>query len=81
MPSSYGFDIFGSLPDVIEDEWIESIEKLEKIMDQYLHLCKRARDIFELRYEQQIEPDANRWELCERVLSRRDIMDRLSIPW
>ncbi len=23
----------------------------------------------------------DRWELCSRVLSRRDVVDRLSLPW
>ena len=26
-------------------------------------------------------PDRDRWELCSRVLSRRDVAERLSIPW
>ena len=29
------FDIFGGLPDTIEDEWIESVERLETMMDQF----------------------------------------------
>jgi len=75
------YDIFGGLPDTIEDDWVESVEKLEKMMDQYIHLRQRARDVFELRYQETIDPDANRWELCSRVLSRRDVVDRLSTPW
>jgi hypothetical protein len=27
------FDIFGGLPDTIEDEWIKTVEKLEETMD------------------------------------------------
>src|ERR1017187_5290841 len=38
------FDIFGGLPDTIEDEWIESVEKLEAMMDQFIHLRQKARD-------------------------------------
>jgi superfamily II DNA or RNA helicase len=75
------YDIFGGLPDTIEDEWIESVEKLEDMMDEYIHLRKRARDVFELRYQQTVNPDENRWELCSRVLARRDVVDRLSAPW
>lgn len=75
------FDIFGSLPDTIEDEWIDSVEKLEQMMDQYIHLRKQARDVFELRYEESIAPDANRWELCSRVFARQDVVERLSQPW
>ena len=38
------FDIFGGLPDTIEDDWIESVEKLETMMDQFIHLRQKARD-------------------------------------
>lgn len=75
------YDIFGSLPDTIDDEWIDDIEKLDEQMDRYMHLRKKARDAFEIRYERQVNPDENRWELCSRVLSRRDIVERLSSPW
>ena len=37
------YDIFGGLPDTIEDDWIENVEKLEEMMDEYIHLRdKRA---------------------------------------
>ena len=75
------YDIFGSLPDTIDDEWIEDVEKLDEMMDQYIHLRKQARDAFEIRYEQHVDPDAERWELCSRVLARRDIVEKLSSPW
>lgn len=75
------YDIFGSLPDTIDDEWIENLEKLEAMMDQYLHLRTQARDAFEIRYERAVDPQRDRWELCSRVLARRDIVDRLSRPW
>ena len=75
------YDIFGGLPDTIEDDWIETVEKLDEMMDEYIHLRKRARDVFEMRYQQTIDPDRDRWELCSRVLSRRDVVDRLSVPW
>jgi hypothetical protein len=69
------------LPDTIEDDWIEDIEKLEQRMDEYMHLRQQARDQFELRYETTIEPEQNRWELCSEVLSRRDVIEKLSEPW
>ncbi|WP_322493547.1 hypothetical protein [Chloroflexus sp.] len=75
------YDIFGSLPDTLEDEWIEQIDQLEAQMDRYLHLREQARIAFEIRYEQNINPDRDRWERCSRVLARRDIVDRLSRPW
>jgi superfamily II DNA or RNA helicase/DNA-binding Lrp family transcriptional regulator len=75
------FDIFGGLPDTIEDDWIDSVEKLEAMMDEYIHLRRNARDVFELRYQATIDPDRDRWELCSRVLSRHDVTERLSVPW
>jgi hypothetical protein len=61
------YDIFGGLPDTIEDDWIESEEKLEEMMDEYIHLRKQARDVFELRYQETIDPDKDRWELAGAV--------------
>lgn len=75
------YDLFGGLPDTIEDEWIESEEMLEEMMDKYVHLRQKARDAFELRYKETIDPDGNRWELCSRVLARKDVIERLSISW
>jgi len=75
------YDIFGSLPDTIEDKWIESVEELEERMDEYIHLRDQARNAFEMRYQETFDPDKDRWELCSRVLARRDIVDRLSAPW
>ena len=56
-------------------------EKLEEMMDRYVHLRQKARDVFELRYQSQVDEDANRWEECSRVFSRTDVMKRLSEPW
>ena len=75
------YDIFGGLPDTIEDDWIETVEKLEEMMNEYIHLRQQARDVFEMRYQESIDPDKDRWELCSRVLARRDVVDRLSVPW
>ena len=75
------FDIFGGVPDTIEDDWIESVEDLEKMLDQYIHLRKENKNVFDDHYQKTIAPDQNRWELCSRVLSRRDVLDSLSKPW
>lgn len=75
------FDIFGGLPDTIEDDWIESEEMLERMMDEYVHLRQKARDIFEIRYQETIDPDKDRWELCSRVLARKDVIEKLSEAW
>lgn len=75
------FDIFGGIPDTIEDDWIESEEEMDAKMNEYIHLRKAARDSFELRYRETIAPEENRWELCSRVLSRKDVVEKLSESW
>jgi superfamily II DNA or RNA helicase len=75
------FDIFGGLPDTIEDAWIESEERLESEMDRYVNLRQKARDVFELRYQASVDPEAHRWEECSRVFGRADIVKKLSEPW
>lgn len=75
------FDIFGGLPDTIEDDWIESEERLTRMMDEYVHLRSKSRDVFEVRYKETLDPDKNRWELCSRVLARKDVVEKLSESW
>ena len=75
------YDIFGGLPDTIEDEWIDSEEQLDSMMDQYIHLRDKARDVFQLKYDGTIDPDKNRWDLCASVFSRRNILEKLAEPW
>lgn len=75
------YDIFGSLPDTLEDEWIDNIEQLEDLMDKYLHLRQEARNAFELRYERHVSDDPDQWRNCARVLARQDILNVLSQPW
>ncbi len=75
------YDIFGSLPDSIETDWIENAEKLEKHIDIYMHERENARNAFDIRYNDDTNPDANNWEQCTKVLSRKDINDLLAKPW
>lgn len=66
---------------MIEDEWIETIEALDEMIDTYMHLRRQARDVFEVRYQETINPDWNRWGLCSRVLARNDVVEKLSEAW
>lgn len=75
------FDIFGSLPDTINDEWVDNEEELKKRMNEYIHEREKTRDAFSLRYRATIDPEAHLWERCASVLSRRDIINKLSEPW
>lgn len=75
------YDIFGSLPDTIDDEWIEDEEELRARMNEYIHERKKAQDAFSIKYRGTLDPEAHLWERCTSVLSRRDIVSKLSEPW
>ena len=79
MKSTY--DIFGSLPDSIEDEWIEDVEKLEEHINIYMSEREKAKNAFDIKYNSNVNENENRWELCSKVLSRQDIIDKLTKPW
>ncbi len=42
---------------------------------------KRRANAFDLRYGETVMPEGPGWELCERVLARRDVIERLSEGW
>ncbi len=75
------FDIFGSLPDTIEDDWIEDEEKLREKMEEYVHERAKAQNAFSVKYRDSIDVEANKWEKCAQVLSRKNILEILSKPW
>ena len=75
------YDIFGSLPDTIDDDWINDEEALNTRMNEYMHERKKAQDAFSVKYRGTLDPDAHLWERCATVLSRRDIVSKLSEPW
>ncbi len=74
------YDLFGSLPDTIDDDWIEDIEHLEEKLREFTERKKTA-NAFDLRYGSTVQPEGPGWELCEKVLGRRDVVERLSEGW
>lgn len=74
------YDLFGSLPDVIEDDWIDDIEELDEKLRAFIER-KREANAFDLRYGETIDAKDEPWEKCAEVLSRRDVIERLSKPW
>jgi superfamily II DNA or RNA helicase len=74
------YNIFGTLPDVIEDDWIDDIENLGEKLREFTTKKKQA-NAFDLRYAADVTVDEQRWELCERVLARTDVTKRLSRGW
>jgi hypothetical protein len=73
------YDLFGSLPDTIEDGWIEDIEHLDDYLSRFIE--RRANANAFLRYGSTVEPKGPGWELCERVLGRRKVIERRSEGW
>ncbi|MCY4358196.1 MAG: SNF2-related protein [Gammaproteobacteria bacterium] len=74
------YDLFGSLPDTIKDEWIDDIETLGEKMDEYINAQKEATG-FDLRYTQTMAPSQKDWRDCAEVLSRRDFAELMSSGW
>jgi len=74
------YNLFGSLPDTIKDEWIDDIETLDEKMDEYINVQKEATG-FDLRYKATAEPSDKDWRDCTDVLSRRNFMELMTSGW
>ncbi len=74
------YDLFGSLPDTIKDEWIEDIETLGERLDEYINAQKTATG-FDLRYTGTMMPPEKDWREFTEVLSRRDLVTLMSTAW
>ena len=74
------YNLFGSLPDTIKDEWIEDIETLGEKMDGYIRAQKDATG-FDLRYTATMKPSEDDWRDCSEVLSRRDFAELMTTRW
>lgn len=74
------YDLFGSLPDTIKDEWIDDIETLGERLDEYINAQKTATG-FDLRYTGTMMPPVKDWREFTEVLSRRDLATLMSAAW
>ena len=74
------YNLFGSIPDTIKDEWIDDIESLGEKMDEYIDAQKQATG-FDLRYTETMQPPEQDWRECADVLSRRDFAELMSKGW
>lgn len=75
------YDLLGSLPDTIDDDWIESIETLEENLKEFTRKKKNTADVFELRYGDILDTNGADWQFCERVLDRDEAQRVLSVGW
>jgi superfamily II DNA or RNA helicase len=83
------FDIFGQLPDTLEDDWIDSEERLEVELRKHTDR-KRQASAFDVRWggtatgqgvdAVQAAWQAG-WETCTKVLAREDVEKALSAGW
>src|SRR5579883_41435 len=74
------YDLFGSLPDTIKDEWIDDIETLGEQLDEYIN-AQRTATGFDLRYTGTMMPPNKDWREFTEVLSRRDLATLMSAAW
>lgn len=74
------YDLFGSLPDTIKDEWIDDIETLGEQLDEYIN-AQRTATGFDLRYTGTMMPPDKDWREFTEVLSRRDLATLMSAAW
>ena len=79
------YDILGSLPDTIEDDWIENEERLEKAVKDFTKPPSPA-NVFTLRHGNILETKPGEegeeeWEVWHRVVSKQDILERMTKPW
>ena len=76
------YDIFGKLPDVLEDDWIDDIEDMLQKMETYLHLQDSREDVFGNRYRSTLsDTDRERWLTWSRVIARANLQETLRAPW
>ena len=72
-------DIFGQLPEVLEDVWILMAKKEEQEALERIDAVAR-RSPFQIKYEDGLQPCGD-WGKCATVLSRRDKRLELVKKW
>jgi hypothetical protein len=74
------YNLFGSLPDTIKDEWIEDEAQLGAHLDQFIEAQDKVNG-FDLRYNEALDTDDDTWRDCARVLSRRNLAELMRRGW
>jgi len=74
------FELFGSLPDTIEDAWIDNVEEFDRALDRYINAQKRV-NAFDIRYNSNLDSPEDEWRNCARVLSRQSIDEIMRKGW
>jgi len=75
------YDLFGSLPDTIKDEWIEDLETLGEKLDEHINAHQAATG-FNLRYTSTMQPPGKDWRDCGAgVVTPGDFAVLMSTAW
>jgi superfamily II DNA or RNA helicase len=83
------FDIFGQLPDTLDDDWIENEETLEAELRKHADRRRQA-SAFDVRWggtatgegaTQEQRAWQRGWETCTKVLARQDVEAVLAKGW
>jgi len=74
------YDLFGSLPDILEDDWIKDEQSLQRELERFVNLRREMENAFDARYGRTITADDERWEECARVLARAEFERALGKP-
>ncbi len=81
--------LIGQIPDVIEDEWIEDRQTFDRECDRYIR-NRSAANAFDLRWGGAAAGTGSSaaerawqdgWETCAKVISRRDVVERMNDGW
>ncbi|TQE98702.1 MAG: helicase, partial [Spiribacter salinus] len=75
------YDLFGSLPDTIEDEWIDDETLLAKEMDRHIENRKLVNG-FDLRYSEGVlDEESDPWRDCTTVFAQSEIDSIMRQGW
>lgn len=72
-------DIFGQIPEVLEDVWIAMAQNDEKLAEEAINKVPKKHP-FELRYEKDI-PRTEDWQSCTFVLDKSEKLKELLKGW
>jgi len=73
------YDIFGQIPEVLEDVWIAIAQNDEQKAMEAINKVPE-RNPFKLKYEMDI-PTSTDWEKCEFVLDKQEKLKALLKGW
>lgn len=74
------FEILGSLPDTIEDDWIRDEEKARQALED-MTVPKSPADMFRLRYGGFLKEADDDWDTFEKVISADEMGNLMRTPW